>query len=99
MQYQAKIYVTLRPSVLDPAGAAVRSGLHSLGYDTVEDLRIGKYLELTFSAPNEATAREQLDRMCDRLLANPVIEVYRFELTEVAQASTTSTTSLASGAA
>ena len=99
MQYQAKIYVTLRPSVLDPAGAAVRSGLHSLGYDTVENLRIGKYLELTFSAPNEVKAREHLDRMCDRLLANPVIEVYRFELTEMAQASTTSTTSIASGAA
>ena len=97
MQYQAKIHVTLRPSVLDPAGAAVRAGLHSLGYDTVENLRIGKYLELTFSAPDEDTARAHLDQMCDRLLANPVIEVYRFELIEVAQ-SQTSGASIASGA-
>ena len=97
MQYKAKIYVTLRPSVLDPAGAAVRSGLHSLGYETVENLRIGKYLELTFAAPDEAAAREQLDGMCDRLLANPVIEVYRFELAEAAQPATQP--SIASGAA
>ena len=83
-KYQAHIYVTLRPSVLDPAGVAVESGLKQLGYDNVEQVRIGKYIELKISAANEETAREQLDRICDQLLANPVIENYRFDLVEVA---------------
>jgi phosphoribosylformylglycinamidine synthase subunit PurS len=81
--YHARIYVTLRPSVLDPAGTAVQSGLQHLGYDNVEQVRIGKYVELMLQADDEATARSQLDRICDQLLANPVIENYRFELTEV----------------
>jgi phosphoribosylformylglycinamidine synthase len=66
--------------VLDPAGTAVQSGLTHLGYDNVEQIRIGKYIELTLTANDEASAREQLDRMCDQLLANPVIENYRFDL-------------------
>lgn len=80
-QYQAKIYVTLRPSVLDPAGTAVRSGLNHLGYDNIDQVRIGKYVELNIEAPDEASAAQQLDRVCDQLLANPVIENYRIELT------------------
>lgn len=84
MQFQAKIYVTLRPSVLDPAGVAIQSGLKQLGYDTVDGVRIGKYIELNLSAENETSAKEQLERMCDRLLANPTIENYRFELQELA---------------
>ncbi|NEO27679.1 MAG: phosphoribosylformylglycinamidine synthase subunit PurS [Kamptonema sp. SIO4C4] len=82
-QFKARIYVTLRPSVLDPAGVAVQSGLHQLGYDSVEGVRIGKYIELQLSADNRTAAEEQLDQMCDRLLANPVIENYCFELDEV----------------
>lgn len=78
--YQAQIYVTLRPSVLDPAGTAVQSGLHHLGFDKVGAVRIGKYVELTLDATSEEEARQQLDRMCDQLLANPVIENYRIEL-------------------
>jgi phosphoribosylformylglycinamidine synthase len=76
-KYQAHIYVTLRPSVLDPAGVAVESGLKQLGYDNVEQVRIGKYIDLMISAANEETARQQLDSICDQLLANPVIENYR----------------------
>lgn len=83
-QYQAKIYVTLRPSVLDPAGTAVRSGLEHMGYTNVDRVRIGKYIELSLTAADEADARQQLDRMCDQLLTNPVIENYRFELTVAA---------------
>lgn len=83
-KYQAKIYVTLRPSVLDPAGTAVQSGLTQLGYEGVESVRIGKYIELNLSATDEADAQRQLDEMCDRLLANPVIENYRFETAELA---------------
>jgi len=83
-KYQAQIYVTLRPSVLDPAGTAVASGLQHMGYENVERVRIGKYIELTLSAAGEGEASEQLHRICDQLLANPVIENYRFELTEIA---------------
>lgn len=82
-KYRATIYVTLRPSVLDPAGTAVQSGLSHMGYDNVEQVRIGKYIELTLNAADEKTAKEQVDRMCDRLLANTVIENYRFDLKEI----------------
>jgi phosphoribosylformylglycinamidine synthase subunit PurS len=84
-QYRAKVYVTLRPSVLDPAGTAVQSGLSHLGYDNVEQIRIGKYIELTIAAETQQTAETQLDRMCDQLLANTVVENYRFELTAVSE--------------
>ncbi|MBL1175627.1 phosphoribosylformylglycinamidine synthase subunit PurS [Pantanalinema sp. GBBB05] len=82
-QYQAQIYVTLRPSVLDPAGTAVQVGLMHMGYENVGQVRIGKYIELTLSADSETIACEQLNRICDQLLANPVIENYQFELQEM----------------
>ncbi|MEM9165011.1 MAG: phosphoribosylformylglycinamidine synthase subunit PurS [Cyanobacteria bacterium P01_F01_bin.4] len=81
--YQAEIYVTLRPSVLDPAGTAVRSGLEHMGYDNVERVRIGKYIEVSLTADDEAAAQQQLDRICDQLLANPVIENYRIEIKQL----------------
>ncbi|MBX2866293.1 MAG: phosphoribosylformylglycinamidine synthase subunit PurS [Leptolyngbyaceae cyanobacterium MAG.088] len=84
--YQAQVYVTLRPSVLDPAGTAVRSGLEHMGYDNVDKVRIGKYIEVSLTAESEEAANEQLDRMCDQLLANPVIENYRIELQAMATA-------------
>ncbi len=82
-KYQAQIYVTLRPSVLDPAGTAVESGLKNMGYHNVEGVRIGKYIQLTINSENEEEAKKQLDIVCDQLLANPVIENYCFELTEI----------------
>ena len=84
--YQAKVYVTLRPSVLDPAGTAVRSGLTHMGYDNVSKVRIGKYIELDLTAESEDSAQQQLDRICDQLLANPVIENYRIEVFEAVAA-------------
>nr|WP_238718144.1 phosphoribosylformylglycinamidine synthase subunit PurS [Petrachloros mirabilis] len=81
--FQAKIYVTLRPSVLDPAGTAVQSGLSHLGHGNVGSVRIGKYIELTVTATDADAAATQVDRMCDQLLANPVIEIYRFEVQAV----------------
>ncbi len=78
--FQCRIYVTLRPSVLDPAGTAVQSGLQQLGYEAIDQVRIGKYIELNLTADSEQNARQQLDAMCDQLLANTVIENYRFEL-------------------
>ena len=82
-QYQCRIYVTLRPSFLDPAGTAVQSGLKQLGYSEVERVRVGKYIELTLHATDEETAKQDLDQMCDQLLVNTVIENYSFELTPV----------------
>ncbi len=79
-KYHARIYVTLRPSVLDPAGTAVQSGLDHMGYADVESVRIGKYIEVNLSAPDAAHAQTQLAEMCDKLFANPVIENYRIEL-------------------
>ncbi len=79
----AKVFVTLRPSVLDPAGVAVQSSLKQLGYDNVEQVRIGKYIEITIISPDESKARQNMDRICDQILANPVIENYRFDLIEV----------------
>jgi phosphoribosylformylglycinamidine synthase subunit PurS len=78
--YQARIYVTLRPSVLDPAGAAVRSGIEHLGFQNVGSVRIGKYIEVSLDSPDEDAAQAELNQICDQLLANPVIENYRFEL-------------------
>jgi phosphoribosylformylglycinamidine synthase subunit PurS len=79
-KYQARIYVTLRPSVLDPAGTAVQSGLAHMGYANVESVRIGKYIEVNLTATDETQAHAQLDKMCDQLFANPTIENYRIEL-------------------
>ncbi len=80
-QYSAQVYITLRPSVLDPAGAAVQVGLVNLGYDMVSQVRIGKYIQLTLEAPSLELAHREVDRACSQLLANPVIEDYRFDLT------------------
>jgi phosphoribosylformylglycinamidine synthase len=81
--YHAKIYVTLRPSVLDPAGTAVQNSLGHMGYDNVSQVRIGKFVEVTLTAADADQARQQLDRMADQLLANLVIEVYRIEIQEL----------------
>lgn len=85
--YHSRIYVTLRASVLDPAGTAVQSGLQELGYQGVESVRIGKYIEINLKANNQTEADQQLHQMCDQLLANPVIENYCFELKEIESAS------------
>ena len=80
MRFDVAIAVTLKPVVNDPQGLVVRSGLHHLGFDGVGDVRVGKYIELTVAAADEATAREQVTQMCERLLRNPVIEDYRIEV-------------------
>lgn len=82
-KYRAKIFVTLRPSVLDPAGTAVQSGLKQMGYNNVEQVRIGKYIELSIVSSDESTARKNLDTICEQILSNPVIENYRYDLIEV----------------
>ncbi len=74
----ARVYVTLKPAVNDPQGLTVMGGLHSLGYETVEDVRIGKYLEIRVDTQDQSQAERDVAGMCDRLLANPVIENFRF---------------------
>lgn len=77
---KAKIYVTLKPGVLDPQGKAVEHSLHDLGFDEVADVRQGKYLEVELSTSDKAKAEKDLEEMCKKLLANTVIENYRIEL-------------------
>ncbi len=76
------ITVTLQPAVLDVQGQAVCASLHNLGFDNVESVRIGKHLEVSLPTMDRASAEAQLKTMCDKLLANPVIEDYRFEILE-----------------
>jgi phosphoribosylformylglycinamidine synthase len=77
---RAKIFVCLKTGVLDPQGKAIQHSLHSLGYKEVRDVRISKYLELEMDAPTRESAEARIREMCERLLANPVIEDYRFEI-------------------
>jgi phosphoribosylformylglycinamidine synthase len=76
---KAKVYVTLKPGVLDPQGQAVGKTLGRLGFGEVRDVRIGKYVELELEGERGA-ARARLDEMCRTLIANTVIEDYRIEL-------------------
>lgn len=80
--FLAKVYVTLKPTVNDPQGRTVMAGLKSMGFASVADVREGKYLEIRIDESVRASAEAQLKDMCERLLANPVIEEYRYELTE-----------------
>ena len=77
--FKARVFVHLRPSVLDPAGAATRSATKRLGIDGVTQLRIGKSVELEIEASNKEDARSKIELMSDRLLANPVIEDWTLE--------------------
>ncbi|MDG0792499.1 phosphoribosylformylglycinamidine synthase subunit PurS [Cohnella ginsengisoli] len=77
---KATVYVTIKENVLDPQGNAVQGSLQTLGFDEVAKVRIGKYLELTLDTTDRAVAEERVKAMCEKLLANTVIEDYRFEL-------------------
>ena len=71
--FLARVYVTLKPTVNDPQGNTIADGLRSLGFSGVQDVRAGKYLEVRVNAPSSEEAAVQVDAMCDKLLANPVI--------------------------
>lgn len=81
--FQARIYITLKPTVGDPQGQTVLGGLRSLGFASVDTLRMGKYLEVRLSEGERGRAEAQVNEMCRKLLANPVIEDYRFDLEEL----------------
>jgi phosphoribosylformylglycinamidine synthase subunit PurS len=78
--YLAKVYITLKPTVNDPQGLTIKGALHNLGFSSVEDVRAGKYIEVRIAEKDIAAARKQVEEMCRKLLANPVIENYQFEL-------------------
>ncbi|HZV21463.1 MAG TPA: phosphoribosylformylglycinamidine synthase subunit PurS [Hyphomicrobiales bacterium] len=77
---KARIIVTLKDGVLDPQGRAIARALHALGFKSVEEVRQGKLIEVNFGAESEAAARKEANAMCEKLLANPIVENYRVEL-------------------
>lgn len=76
---RARVVVTLKKSVLDPQGQAVSRALGSLGFSEVKDVRLGKIIELDLDARDAAEAKRRVEQMCEKLLANTVIEEYRVE--------------------
>lgn len=82
MNFVVDIVVTLKPSVLDPQGTTVKEALHSMGYSKVDDVRMGKYMEVTISAGSKEEAQGKADEMCRKVLVNPVIETYSFDIKE-----------------
>jgi phosphoribosylformylglycinamidine synthase subunit PurS len=78
--FRVEVFVTLKPTVNDPAGLTIRGGLHALGFGSVADVRSGKYLVLTLDEDDEETARARVEEMSRQLLANEVIEDFRIEL-------------------
>jgi phosphoribosylformylglycinamidine synthase len=81
-KYLAKVFVSLKPTVNDPEGSTIAGALASLGFAGVEAVRSGRYFEVRMHAKDSAAAGKAVDAMCARLLANPVIETYRFEVEE-----------------
>jgi phosphoribosylformylglycinamidine synthase PurS subunit len=81
----AKVQVTLKPVVNDPEGLTIARALHQLGFGGVESVRAGKYFEIQITADDRAAAEREAEGMCRRLLANPVVEDYRFTLGRAAR--------------
>ena len=84
--FEAHIEVAHLPGIADPQGATVERALPALGYTNVSDVKIGKTIRLVVESTDEAAAREELDDMCRRLLANPVIESYEITITQLDRA-------------
>jgi phosphoribosylformylglycinamidine synthase subunit PurS len=80
---KAKIFVTLKNGILDPQGRAIQQSLHTLGFSTVGDVRMGKFIELDLNETDTMSAENTIKSMCEKLLANTVIEDYRFEILEI----------------
>ncbi|MGM0212939.1 phosphoribosylformylglycinamidine synthase subunit PurS [Enterococcus sp. AZ109] len=83
--YFVKVYVTYKESVLDPQGEAVKGAVHRLGYEEIEEIRIGKYFEMKV-AKSDRSVEEMIEEVCDKLLANVNMETYRFEVLEMEEA-------------
>jgi phosphoribosylformylglycinamidine synthase len=83
--FEARVEVTHLPGIADPAGATVERALPALGYTNVSEVHIGKTIRLVVDAADAAHARAQVEEMCERLLANPVIEAYEVTIAELAR--------------
>lgn len=81
--YLSRITVTLRKSILDPQGKAVQHGMHALGFAGVENVRIGKFIEISVDASSKQEAEQVTRDVCQKLLANPVMEDFSFVVEEV----------------
>ena len=79
-QFEVKVFVRLRPSVLDPAGEAIKSATSKLGVQGITSLRIGKMIEVKIEGNQEEDVKEKIDLLCDRLFANTVIEDYEYSI-------------------
>jgi len=79
---KARICITLKPGLLDAQGKTIHSALESLGFKGVKDVRMGKYVELELNHGSSSTAKRDVERMCKKLLANPIVETYRIEVKE-----------------
>ncbi|MCK9328313.1 MAG: phosphoribosylformylglycinamidine synthase subunit PurS [Candidatus Cloacimonetes bacterium] len=80
---KAKVYVTLKPSVLDPQGKVITNALHTLGYDSIEETRASKFFEISFNESDIDIVQTKLHEICDKVLANPNTEVYSFNLEKI----------------
>lgn len=80
--YLARVDISLKPTVNDPEGSTIKGALHSLGFAGVDSVRAGKYMEIRVEARDRNDAEQQVTEMCRKLLANPVIEDFRFEIEE-----------------
>ncbi|MEZ0535893.1 phosphoribosylformylglycinamidine synthase subunit PurS [Caldicellulosiruptoraceae bacterium PP1] len=83
--FKANINITLKKSISDPAGIAVQNSLQNLGFDTVEKVRIGKYIEVYINETEIEIVKNKIDEMCRKLLTNPIMEEYSFEILEVSK--------------
>ena len=77
---KATIYVTLKPQVLDPQGKVIMNVLHTLGYDNVSEVRASKMFEVTLNVKNDADIKQEIEEICDKVLANPNIETYYYKI-------------------
>ena len=80
--YRVSVFVTPKHGILDPEGAVIERALPALGHEGVSSIRVGRFITLEVEAADEAAARRAVDSMCRQLLANPIIEDYRFELAQ-----------------
>ena len=77
---KAQVTISLKPGLLDAQGKTIKSALESLGFKGVQGVRMGKYLEIELNGARAASAKREVERMCKKLLANPIIETYRIEI-------------------
>lgn len=80
--YKVEVFVTYKESILDPQGEAIKGSVHRMGYNDVQEIRQGKYFEMKIEK-NDQNIEEIVEKICDKILANPVMESYRYSISEV----------------